>query len=317
MSKLVFALPSKGRLQEQMLSFLADSGMHVSQGGGERFYGASIPSLPDAEVRLMASSEIAAALKAGDVHLGVTGEDLIREADLNLKSIALVRPLGFGKADLVVAVPQSWIDVTRMADLEAVCAEFHARTGRRLRVATKYLVQSHAFFDKHGVDDYRLIESAGATEGAPASGTAEVIVDITTSGQTLADNYLRPLTDGVITKSQAQLAASRSAPWSDGVKATLRRLLDMIEARARAKSVRVLRVKGGKPDELLSCARKFGGAPAGEGADLHCPAERVIEACAALRQAGAEDVAVIEPTFLFAQQNEIYDRFIRVLGGEG
>jgi ATP phosphoribosyltransferase len=318
MSKFVLALPSKGRLQEQMMAFLDDCGLSVSQDGGGRFYGARIPALPDVELRLMASSEIAAALRDGDIHAGVTGEDLLRETDPDLKRIALVKPLGFGRADLVVAAPQSWIDVSTMADLEAVCAAFHQRSGRRLRVATKYLVLTHAFFDRHGLDDYRLIESAGATEGAPASGAAELIVDITTTGQTLADNHLKILSDGLILKSQAQLAASRAARWDGEVLAAFAKVLDAIEARGRAKSLRILRVSGGQSAPLLACAHDMGVTLVGSagGLEFHCPASRVAEACAALQSAGAATIAVLAPDYIFAKPNLVYDAFTASLAAK-
>src|SRR5277367_3968966 len=127
----------------------------------------------------------------------------------------LLRALGFGQADLVVAAPKSWIDVDTMADVDEVAHLYLARTGRRLRVATKYLVQARAFFARHGIADYRLVESGGATEGAPAAGLAELIVDITSSGDTLAANSLKVLDDGVILRSQAHLAASPRADWDE------------------------------------------------------------------------------------------------------
>jgi ATP phosphoribosyltransferase len=315
MNKLVIALPSKGRLQEQTLAFLADCGMAVAQNGGERFYGARMPALEQADIRLMASSEIVAALRDGDIHVGVTGEDVMREADPALSRIALVKPLGFGKADLVVAAPQSWIDVSTMADLEAVCVEFHARHGRRMRVATKYLTLANAFFERHGVDDYRLVESAGATEGAPASGAAEVIVDITTTGQTLADNHLKILEDGLILQSQAQIAASRGARWDEGALASLRRLLDAIEARARAKTTRLLRVPvgAGGPDAILALAETLDCARAAQSSDadvdLQCPADRLFEACAALQAIAGGPIAVSAPDYLFAPSNALFDAF--------
>ena len=313
MSKLVLAFPSKGRLQEQALDFLADCGMGVRQDGGGRLYSASIPALAEAEIRLMASSEIVAALRDGDIHAGITGEDVMREADPQLKKIALVKPLGFGKADLVVAVPQSWIDVETMSDLAAVCAEFHVRAGRRLRVATKYLVQAHDFFVAKGLDDYRLIESAGATEGAPSSGAAEVIVDITTTGQTLADNFLRPLADGLILRSQANLAASRTAKWDDAARASFSNLLDAIEARARAKAVRTLRVVSAPAGAVKDLLEKFGCTRGAEAGEFYCPSARVFEACAALQNAGAVSVSVLAPDFIFVKPNPIFQDFMRSL----
>jgi len=128
--------------------------------------------------------------------------------------LALLTPLGFGHANVVVAAPQAWIDVRTMADLEDVAAHFRAKRGERMRVATKYVNLTRRFFAAHGVADYRIVESLGATEGAPAAGAAELIVDITTTGATLAANALKMLDDGVILRSQANLVASLSAPWT-------------------------------------------------------------------------------------------------------
>ena len=132
--------------------------------------------------------------------------------------IALLAGLGFGRADVVVAVPELWIDVWTMQDLDDVAAGFRARHGRRMRIATKYWNLTQAFFAAHGIALYRVVESLGATEGAPAAGTADLIVDITTTGATLAANHLKILDDGVILRSQANLAASHLAEWSDDVR---------------------------------------------------------------------------------------------------
>nr|MBP7650801.1 ATP phosphoribosyltransferase [Phenylobacterium sp.] len=232
---LIIAVPSKGRLKEQVEEWLADCGLKLSVTGGARGYMAEIKGLAGAQVRLLSAGDIAEALDSGEVHLGVTGEDLLRERGGDLDSRALLlRPLGFGRADLVVAVPKSWLDVDSMADLEEVAHDVLARTGRRMRVATKYLMQTRSFFARHGVADYRITESSGATEGAPAAGAAELIVDITTTGATLVANGLKILGDGVILKSQAQLAASLRATWSDSQLSVAERLLRVIEARATA-----------------------------------------------------------------------------------
>src|SRR5277367_6161904 len=152
----------------------------------------------------------------------------------------LVQALGFGRADLVVAAPKSWIDVTTMADVDEVAHLFLARTGRRLRVATKYLTQTRAFFARHGIIDYRIVESGGATEGAPAAGAAELITDITSSGATLEANGLKVLADGLILASQAQLAASLRADWDPLRLDAARRLMRILEARARARRTATL-----------------------------------------------------------------------------
>ena len=149
------------------------------------------------------------------MHLGITGEDLIRETlPMSTARSNSLAPLGFGRADVVVAVPDCWIDVACMADLEDVAAQFARAHGRRLRVATKYMNLTRRFFAEHGVAGYRIVESAGATEGTPAPGTAELIVDITTTGTTLSANHLKVLDDGVILKSQSHLFAARAAQWT-------------------------------------------------------------------------------------------------------
>ena len=212
---LILALPSKGRLKEQCEAWLAKAGLVVKAAGGQRGYNALIEGVDGLEVRLLSPGMIAAALDAGEVHLGVTGEDLLRErGEAAFARVALAAPLGFGFADVVVAVPQAWIDVSTMDDVDDVAHAYLARTGGRLRVATKYLNLTRGFFAAKGVGDYRIVASDGATEGAPAQGLAELIVDITTTGATLRANGLKILDDGVILKSQSNLAVSLGAAWT-------------------------------------------------------------------------------------------------------
>jgi ATP phosphoribosyltransferase len=213
--KLILALPSKGRLMEQCSAALAGAGLNVARTGSARGYKAEIEGFPGVEVNLVSASEIAQLLKTGAVHLGVTGEDLIREtmADAD-ERVRFVAPLGFGHADVVVAVPACWLDVRRMADLEQMSVAFRRLHGRRVRVATKFMNLTRRFFAQMGVTGYRIVESLGATEGTPAAGLAELIVDITTTGATLQANGLRILDDGIILKSQANLIASKGAPWT-------------------------------------------------------------------------------------------------------
>ena len=227
MSKpLILALPSKGRLQEEAEAVLRSSGFAPERRAG-REYRARLAGRPDVEVAYLSASEIARELEAGSIHLGITGEDLVREnvADPDSR-IALLAPLGFGQADVVVAVPELWIDVWTMEDLDDVAAGFRARHGRRLRIATKYWNLTQAFFARHGIALYRVVESLGATEGAPAAGTADAIVDITTSGSTLAANHLKVLEDGVVLRSEANLAMSLAADWSEEARRACAALLD-------------------------------------------------------------------------------------------
>lgn len=208
---ITLAIPSKGRLKEQALEVLAKAGLAVSLPGDERQYRARIDGAEGIEVAFLSASEIAGEIGQGSVDLGITGEDLLREnlADWEARTEIVAR-LGFGHADVVVAVPGIWLDVDTMADLDDVAADFRQRHGRRLRIATKYWRLTQQFFSqKHGIQVYRIVESLGATEGAPAAGLADVIVDITTTGSTLRANHLKVLADGVVLKSQACLVASK------------------------------------------------------------------------------------------------------------
>ncbi|MES2342261.1 MAG: ATP phosphoribosyltransferase [Pseudomonadota bacterium] len=296
---LIIAVPSKGRLKEQVEAWLADCGLKLSVSGGARGYMAEIKGLAGAQVRLLSAGDIAEALDAGEVHLGITGEDLLRERGGDLDSRALLlRALGFGRADLVVAVPKSWLDVDTMADLEEVAHDVLAHSGRRMRVATKYLVQTRGFFARHGVADYRITESGGATEGAPAAGVAELIVDITTTGATLLANGLKILADGVILKSQAQLAASLRAAWSDDQLAVAEHLLRVIEARATAHdSATLVWPAGDKEDALIDELVAAGASRRPHG--LLVPVDRIAAISTLLTARGRGPVTASRPDFVF------------------
>ena len=210
---ITLALPSKGRLKEEALAVLARAGLPVVTPQDERRYRAHIEGRDDIEVAFLSASEISRELGQGTVDLGVTGEDLIRETIPDWQArVAIGARLGFGHADVIVAVPQAWLDVDTMADLDDVAADFRHRHGRRLRIATKYWRLTQQFFSaQHGIQVYRIVESLGATEGAPAAGAADVIVDITSTGSTLRANHLKVLDDGVILRSQACLGVALKA----------------------------------------------------------------------------------------------------------
>jgi ATP phosphoribosyltransferase len=214
MSALIFAVPSKGRLMEQTAEFLAKGGLNLRKVGHARGYRGEIEGLAGVDVAFVSASEIVAELNRGRAHLGVTGEDLVRENISNASErVDFLTPLGFGRADVVVAVPGCWVDVAEVADLEAAAVAFRREHGRPFRVATKYVNLTRRFFAAKGLIDYRIVESLGATEGTPAAGTADIIVDITTTGATLAANGLKVLEDGVILRSEANLVASKVAEW--------------------------------------------------------------------------------------------------------
>lgn len=225
MGAITLALPSKGRLKEQCEAWLTTSGLAITQIGGERGYSGFLTKLADVHIRYASASDIGSALLAGEIHLGVTGEDIVREAAHDVDArIAIEARLGFGHADVVVAVPNGWLDVETMADLAEVASDMRRKTGRRFRVATKFARLTNAFMADHHVLDYRIVDSAGATEGAPAAGSAEAIVDITTSGTTLRANALKILRDGVILRSQSCLMRSLNARWDADQSALYERL---------------------------------------------------------------------------------------------
>jgi ATP phosphoribosyltransferase len=317
MSALIIAVPAKGRLQENAEAFFKRAGLPLVKPRGARDYRGAVTGVDEIEVAYLSAGEIAAQLAQGTVHMGITGEDLVREmmprAD---DKVVLLDGLGFGFATVVVAVPQAWIDVRSMADLDDVATAFRLKHDRRMRVATKYINLTRDFFARHGVIDYRIVESTGATEGAPAAGTAEMIVDITTTGMTLAANALKVIDDGTILRSQANLVAARGADWNAIARETARLVLDRIVSHTRARSFREVRTRfKGLDEALLATAKeRFGviapyGGPTSSGMmTLHCPPTEVHPLATFLRQHGAETVVVAELDYVFARDNPLYEK---------
>ena len=319
---LILAVPSKGRLQENAAAFFARAGLTFAQARGERDYRGRIAELPNVEVAYLSASEIAQQLASGGAHLGVTGEDLVREQIPDAaERLEILTPLGFGAADVVVAVPQAWIDVRRMADLEEVAAVFHTRAGaRRMRVATKYIHLTRRFFTEKGVGDYRIVESLGATEGAPAAGQAEIIVDITTTGATLRANALKVLEDGVILRSQANLVASMRAAWTETTRGAARAILSRIEAEEQARLTREARALVADPEACAAEAAALFGARApfgfagGGPLTLVCARADVAALADWLVRRGADHVAVSAPDYVFLAQAKLYEALASRIG---
>jgi ATP phosphoribosyltransferase len=320
---LVLAVPSKGRLQEQAHGFFGRAGLAFVQPRGARDYRGTVAGLDDVEVAYLSASEITAQLAIGAVHFGVTGEDLVRELIPSAEDrVVLLSPLGFGRANVVVAVPQAWIDVRTMADLDDVATAFRLRHDRKMRIATKYVNLTRNFFAQHGIADYRIVESLGATEGAPAAGSAELIVDITTTGNTLVANGLKVIDDGVMLRSEANLIAARGAHWGERERATARLILDRIAAQDRAHGYREVRTRfPGCNNALLAEARdRFGvvapfGGPTSSGMlTLHCPPQQVFGLADFMREKGAEAISVAEIEYVFTRENPLYAKLQAVLG---
>ena len=212
---LKLAIPSKGRLMEQCFDWFSARGVTLARDGSEREYAVSVQGIDGVIIVPLSAGEIPRELAAGRVHLGVTGRDMIRERlALWETQVEELSEMGFGYADLVLAVPKFWIDCESVDDLDAVAARFRAAHGFRLRIATKYHRLVRDYLTEKAVADYQIVDSQGATEAVVKHQTAEAIADITTSGATLEANHLRRLADGPILESQACLMASRVADWS-------------------------------------------------------------------------------------------------------
>ncbi|MGB0920520.1 MAG: ATP phosphoribosyltransferase [Alphaproteobacteria bacterium] len=323
---LILALPSKGRLKEQVEAYFKAAGLKIAGSGDGRGYtGASLKGVPGVEILFVQAGEIPTLLESGDVHLGVTGQDLLRDRLADPDAVlSEILTLGFGHARLVVAVPTAWMDVDTMADLKDVAGDLLAKRGHRMRVATKYFTSTRRFFAQHDISDYRIVESLGATEGAPNSGAAEIIVDITSTGATLVANNLKILSDGQMLASEACLAGSRTAAWSEGQLQALRQILDMVAARDRAKGRLMVVFEGDSAayseivDELtseLGCITGISqGSAKGNGSYAVYVEERnLYPLIHRLREAGFQRVAASAMDYLFEDPNPLYAGFVAAI----
>lgn len=221
-------VPSKGRLMEKTFDWFGQRGVTLERTGSEREYSGAVSGVEGVELVLLSAGEIPRELAAGRIHLGVTGTDLVHEKlPIWEQQVEPLAELGFGHADLIIAVPACWVDVDTLDDLDACAAAFRARHGFRLRIATKYHRLVREFLREAGVADYQLVDSQGATEGTVKNLTAEAIADITSTGETLRANHLKILGDGLVLKSQATLFRSRAG----GMSGADRRALEALRAK--------------------------------------------------------------------------------------
>lgn len=223
---LKIGVPSKGRLMDKTFEWFAGRGITMRRTGAEREYSGAVEGVEGVSLVLLSASEIPRELAAGRIHLGVTGTDLVRETLPDWRAMVQeLAPMGFGHADLILAVPECWVDVETLDDLDAVAAAFRAEHGFRLRIATKYHRLVRDYLRAHGVADYQLVDSQGATEGTVRNLTAEAVADITSTGETLRANHLKILDAEPILRSQATLFATRAAPDVPGLAALSARLV--------------------------------------------------------------------------------------------
>lgn len=247
---LVLCLPSKGSLSDGVTRLFQQCLIPVTRTRGNRSYEATIAGFDDVHVLLARATEIPSMLDAGQAHVGITGLDLVREhLGEGASSIHVVMgDLGFGRADLVVGVPRTWLDVTTVTDLVEVAEDVRHRHQRPVRVATKFPNLTRAWFREQGLTDYRIVESLGAIEGAPRGGQADLIVDLTSTGTTLEANGLKQISGGTVLRSQASLvAAGRADAWTDAHLATLGRLVMLFEGSLAAQRQRVVRARFAVP----------------------------------------------------------------------
>ena len=222
-------VPSKGRLMEKTFDWFGARGVTLSRTGSDREYAGAVEGVEGVDLVLLSAGEIPRELAAGRIHLGVTGNDLIQEKLVQWdQKVEPLAPLGFGHANLIVAVPQCWVDVDTLDDLDGAAAAFRARHGFRMRIATKYHRLVRDYLRRGGVADYQLVDSQGATEGTVKNLTAEAIADITSTGETLRANHLKILEEPPVLESQATLFRSRVAERSDHDRAVLRELIDRL-----------------------------------------------------------------------------------------
>lgn len=223
-------VPSKGRLMEKTFDWFGARGVSLARTGSDREYAGKVDGVDGVELVLLSAGEIPRELRAGRIHLGVTGTDLIQEKlGLWEQQVETLAELGFGRADLIIAVPQCWVDVDLLDDLDAAAAAFRKEHGFRLRIATKYHRLVREFLRENGVADYQLVDSQGATEGTIKNMTAEAVADITSTGETLRANHLKIMSDGLILKSQATLFRSRNAKLDNAQKLILEALITQLK----------------------------------------------------------------------------------------
>src|SRR6185437_737721 len=241
------ALPGKGALEAATLAFLAECGMKVNR-NNPRQYLARMSSMPDLEVVFQRAADIPSLIQDGDATLGITGYDILAEYrgngdedgdedDYDDDLIMLERDLGYGNCRLVVAVPETWIDVSTYADLWHLAGYYQAHKGRGLRIATKYPALTGQFLRQHSITHCKIISPHGALEAAPLTDTADLIVDLTETGTTLRENHLKLLEDGVVLRSQACLIANTRLLKQE--KQTLKvaeTMLELIDARMQARN---------------------------------------------------------------------------------
>lgn len=325
---LILALPSKGRLGEDSERFFGRAGLRIHK-PNRRQYTATIPSLPRAQVVYQRPRDILGKVGDGRVDIGITGYDIVREYGSESEDLIIIDKLGFGKCELLLAAPDSWIDVTSIADLADMSLRQYQR-GAQLRIATKYGNLTKAFMYRQGISQFLLVHADGAMEAAPRMGYADMIADLSETGTTLRENHLRPIEGGVMLASQAVLIGNRrSLRGSPAKLETLREMIELIEAHRRASHFVSLRanirgqsiadvqarilanpaLSGSKGPGVVAVASPPGSTERWFETNLLTPANLIHKTMQHLRDLGGTDIIVMRPDYVFDEKSDTYDSF--------
>ncbi|NDJ59959.1 MAG: ATP phosphoribosyltransferase [Chloroflexi bacterium] len=332
-TRLKLALPTKN-LEDPTLSFLSAAGLRVHR-PNPRQYVASIPAVPQIEVTFQRAWDIFTKVDEASVDLGITGLDIFSERHEDDDNVIVIADqLGFGKAELVFAVPESWIDITSIADLAELSVEYKEQ-GRDLRIVTKYHHTTRRWLYTKGITHFTLVDAEGALEAAPSLGYADLIVDISATGTTLRENHLKQIAGGTILKSQTCLIGNRrELANSPAKRAGTKTLLELIEAHLRADHYISItcNLRGSSPQALaasLNADTRLSGLLGPSISDVYPRAaengaawytctlvvERTLldEAVTHLRSTGGTDITVFTPSYVFSERSDLYDRLLAQL----
>ena len=329
---LIIALPSKGRLGDASDEFLGRAGLRIYK-PNHRQYTATIPSLPGAEVVYQRARDVLEKVGEGRADIGITGLDIVAEYSEDSNDIMVIDRLGFGKCELLLAVPDSWIDVTSIADLADLSLR-HQERGRQLRIATKYGNMTKSFMYRQGISHFLLVHAEGALEAAPRMGYADMIADLSETGTTLRENQLRPIDGGMVIASEAVLIGNRRQLRQSGAKLeTLREMIELIEAHRRARQFVSLRaniigesladvqarilanpaLSGTKGPGVVAVASPPGTPHKWFETNLLVRSNLIHKTMQHLRDLGGTDIIVSRPGYVFDAKSTTYDRFERML----
>lgn len=331
---LTLALPSKGALEQAALNFLKDAGLKVYKPNA-RQYTAIVSSDPRIQIIFQRATDIYHKVEEGTVDLGITGYDIVREHGQDSDSIVVINHLGFGACELVLAVPDSWLDITTLTDL-ADLAVTHKQRGEPLRIATKYQNVTRDWLYGKGVTHFTLVNADGALEAAPRMGYADLIADLTETGTTLKENRLKIVEGGTVLESDAVLIGNRrNLSDHPGKLALTRKILEMTEAHLRARRYVTIQanIKGPSAEAVSALLNEdpnlaglIGPSVAtiypnqADSADatwfeinILLEKNKLMEAVDHLRAIGGTDIAVSHPAYLFDAQAQTYQQLLGLL----